>query len=51
VRGIGDGAVVLFHTWPPGTLDALRPIIDGLRSRGAEFVRIDELPSVPGERA
>ena len=48
VPDIGDGAVILFHTWPPGTLDALRPIIDGLRSAGAEFVRIDELPAVPG---
>ena len=50
VPEIGDGAVVLFHTWPPGTLDALRPIIDGLRSAGAEFVRIDELPALPGSR-
>jgi peptidoglycan/xylan/chitin deacetylase (PgdA/CDA1 family) len=40
---IGDGAVVLFHAWPPGTLDALPAIIDGLRRLGASFVRIDEL--------
>ncbi|MBA2381275.1 MAG: polysaccharide deacetylase family protein [Chloroflexi bacterium] len=39
----GDGAVVLFHAWPPGTLDALPAIIDGLRAIGASFVRIDEL--------
>jgi peptidoglycan-N-acetylglucosamine deacetylase len=39
----GDPAVVLFHAWPPGTLDALPIIIDGLRARGAEFVRLDEL--------
>ena len=39
----GDGAVVLFHSWPPGTLDALPAIIDGLRDLGATFVRIDEL--------
>lgn len=39
----GDGAVVLFHAWPPGTLDGLPAIIDGLRARGATFVRIDEL--------
>ena len=44
----GDGAVVLFHTWPPGTLDALPPIVAGLQAGGAEFVRIDELSSVPG---
>ena len=39
----GDGAVVLFHAWPPGTLDALPTILDGLRALGATFVRIDEL--------
>ena len=39
----GDGAVVLFHAWPPGTLDALPAIVDGLRDAGATFVRIDEL--------
>jgi peptidoglycan/xylan/chitin deacetylase (PgdA/CDA1 family) len=39
----GDGAVVLFHAWPPGTLDALPAIIDGLRALGAAFVRIDAL--------
>jgi len=40
---VGDGAVVLFHAWPPGTLDALSAIVDGLRALGATFVRIDEL--------
>jgi peptidoglycan/xylan/chitin deacetylase (PgdA/CDA1 family) len=40
---MGDGAVVLFHSWPPGTLDALPRIIDGLRDLGATFVRVDEL--------
>lgn len=39
----GDGAVVLFHAWPPGTLDALPAIIDGLRALGASFVRVDAL--------
>jgi peptidoglycan-N-acetylglucosamine deacetylase len=39
----GDPAVVLFHAWPPGTLDALPVLIDGLRDGGATFVRIDEL--------
>ncbi|HET7473287.1 MAG TPA: polysaccharide deacetylase family protein [Candidatus Limnocylindrales bacterium] len=39
----GDGAVILFHGWPPGTLDALPGLIDGLRARGATFVRIDAL--------
>ena len=40
---VGDGAVVLLHAWPPGTLDALPAMIDGLRDRGATFVRIDAL--------
>ena len=39
----GDGAVILFHAWPPGTLDALPDLIDGLRDLGADFVRIDAL--------
>jgi peptidoglycan/xylan/chitin deacetylase (PgdA/CDA1 family) len=40
---VGDGAVILFHAWPPGTLDALPAIIDGLRALGASFVRVDAL--------
>jgi peptidoglycan/xylan/chitin deacetylase (PgdA/CDA1 family) len=43
VPAAGDPAVVLFHAWPPGTLEALPEIIDGLRDRGARFVRLDEL--------
>jgi peptidoglycan/xylan/chitin deacetylase (PgdA/CDA1 family) len=39
----GDGAVVLFHSWPPGTLDAVPALIDGLRNQGATFVTLDEL--------
>src|SRR5262249_14593450 len=34
---VGDPAVLLFHAWPPGTLDALPPLIDGLRGLGATF--------------
>ena len=34
--GVGDGAVVLFHAWPPGTLDALPAIVDGLRAAGRD---------------
>jgi peptidoglycan/xylan/chitin deacetylase (PgdA/CDA1 family) len=45
---IGDGAVVLFHAWPSGTLDALPAIIDGLRALGASFVRIDDLERFAG---
>ena len=39
----GDPAVILFHAWPSGTLDALPSLIDGLRGLGGRFVRIDEL--------
>jgi peptidoglycan-N-acetylglucosamine deacetylase len=43
----GDGAVVLLHAWPRGTLDALPGTIARLRDAGARFVRIDELDEVP----
>lgn len=43
----GDGAVVLLHSWPGGTADALRPIVDGLRDAGASFVTVDELEELP----
>jgi peptidoglycan/xylan/chitin deacetylase (PgdA/CDA1 family) len=52
VPAAADPAVVLFHAWPPGTLDALPVLIDGLRDRGSTFVRIDDLDrfSAPVER-
>lgn len=37
--------IVLLHTWPPRTLDALPAIIDGLRARGADFVDVAALPA------
>ena len=43
----GDGAVVLLHTWPGGTADAVRPIVAGLREAGASFVTVDELEALP----
>ena len=43
VTKVGDPAVVLFHAWPPGTLDALPPLIDGLLAGGSRFVRLDAL--------
>ena len=43
----GDGAVVLLHTWPGGTGDAVGPLVAGLRDAGATFVTIDELEAVP----
>jgi peptidoglycan/xylan/chitin deacetylase (PgdA/CDA1 family) len=41
--GRGDGARLLFHSWPDATLPALEAIVPRLRSLGAELVRIDEL--------
>jgi peptidoglycan-N-acetylglucosamine deacetylase len=46
----GDGAIVLLHTWPAGTLAALPGIARQLRDRGAEFVRVDQLERIPGLR-
>jgi peptidoglycan/xylan/chitin deacetylase (PgdA/CDA1 family) len=43
----GDGAVILLHTWPGGTGDAIGPLVTGLRDAGATFVTIDELEAVP----
>lgn len=47
IRDRGDGAVVLLHTWPGGTSEALRPMIAGLRDLGASFVTVDELERLP----
>jgi peptidoglycan/xylan/chitin deacetylase (PgdA/CDA1 family) len=50
LRGIdtrGDGTVVLLHTWPGGTAEALPMILDGLRERGLGTVTVDDLPELP----
>jgi len=47
VRAHGDGAVVLLHTWPTATLEAIDAIVTRLAVVGAEFCRIDELANVP----
>jgi len=39
----GDGAVVLLHTWPAPTSDALPGIIDRLGQAGARFVTLEDL--------
>jgi peptidoglycan-N-acetylglucosamine deacetylase len=46
-RGHGDGTVILLHTWPSGTLAAIPGTVARLRDRGAEFVRVDALESIP----
>lgn len=43
VRAHGDGSVVLLHTWPGGTGEAVAAIVDGLRDAGFTFVRLDDL--------
>jgi len=43
----GDGAVVLLHTWPGGTGEAIAPMIERLRTAGATFVTVDALESLP----
>jgi peptidoglycan/xylan/chitin deacetylase (PgdA/CDA1 family) len=40
----GDGAIVLLHTWPAAAMLALPGIIKRLRSEGAEFVTVADLP-------
>jgi peptidoglycan/xylan/chitin deacetylase (PgdA/CDA1 family) len=47
VRAHGDGAVVLLHTWPGGTGDAIGPAVAELEAMGATFVTIDELERLP----
>ena len=47
VRERGDGAVVLLHTWPGGTGDAVGPIVHELSGLGASFVGVDELEALP----
>jgi len=41
----GDGAVVLLHTWPEPTLEALPGLVARLRDAGAVLVTVDELPT------
>jgi len=39
----GDGAVVLLHSWPEPTRQALPHTIEALRAEGFEFVTFDEV--------
>ena len=43
----GDGAVILLHSWPSGTLAAIPGTVARLRDLGATFVRVDELAVLP----
>jgi peptidoglycan-N-acetylglucosamine deacetylase len=41
---LGDGAVILLHTWPEPTVEALPGLVGRLRDAGATLVTIDRLP-------
>jgi peptidoglycan/xylan/chitin deacetylase (PgdA/CDA1 family) len=43
VMAHGDGAVVLLHTWPSPTAEALPGIVKRLSDFGARFVTVEEL--------
>jgi peptidoglycan/xylan/chitin deacetylase (PgdA/CDA1 family) len=43
----GDGAVVLLHTWPIATADAVPVALAGFERAGARFAGIDELEALP----
>jgi peptidoglycan/xylan/chitin deacetylase (PgdA/CDA1 family) len=47
VTAHGDGAVVLLHTWPSATLEAIDSILDRLGALGADLCTVDQLPVVP----
>jgi peptidoglycan-N-acetylglucosamine deacetylase len=45
----GRDTVVLLHTWPKATGDALTGIVIRLRDAGAAFVGLDELEQMPAD--
>ena len=47
VRVHGDGAVVLLHTWPGGTGDAVAPLLDRLAEADATCVTLEALEDLP----
>jgi peptidoglycan/xylan/chitin deacetylase (PgdA/CDA1 family) len=47
IRTHGDGAVLLLHTWPGGTADALPLILHELGERDLTPVTVDELSELP----
>jgi peptidoglycan-N-acetylglucosamine deacetylase len=40
-RQKGDGAILVLHSWPDATAEALPRLIDRLRADGAQLVRLD----------
>jgi peptidoglycan/xylan/chitin deacetylase (PgdA/CDA1 family) len=47
----GDGVIVLMHGWPASNPQAVPRIIDALKERGADFVTVDKLETVPARAA
>lgn len=43
----GDGAIVLLHTWPAASAEALPAIIEGLIATGSNLVTVDRLEDLP----
>ncbi|HEX5626790.1 MAG TPA: hypothetical protein VFY08_02100, partial [Actinomycetota bacterium] len=43
----GDGAVVLLHTWPLATADAVPVALAGFERAGVRLAAIDELEALP----
>jgi peptidoglycan/xylan/chitin deacetylase (PgdA/CDA1 family) len=41
----GDGVVILLHTWPEPTLEAMPGLVARLRDAGAALVTVDTLPA------
>jgi peptidoglycan/xylan/chitin deacetylase (PgdA/CDA1 family) len=42
--GAGDGSIVLLHSWPSGTADAMPELVTRLRDEGATLACVDEMP-------
>jgi peptidoglycan-N-acetylglucosamine deacetylase len=47
VRAHGEEAVLLLHSWPAATADALPDLLRGLLEAGARFVGLDQLERIP----
>jgi hypothetical protein len=43
----GDGAVLLLHTWPGHTADALPGLLEAFGRAGTSFVTVDDLETLP----
>lgn len=43
----GDGAIVLLHTWPGPTAEALPGLVERLSRAGARFVTVEDLERLP----